>query len=420
MEKNKLPQFFEIWNNDKVALIDPENKVCLGVTRRIAEHLEETEVQEKIYPIWEQQSQLQEKIEKSHEKINTAYLMVTRQCNMNCDFCAINANKKVNLEKEFKLADIKEKVIPFFKQCCPHKLIVTGGEPLVKDKIIEIVKLLHDGVKCPIILQSNGLIIDEDIVDGLRGNIKEIDFSTKHMFENPEKEAALRKHILMCLNAGITVVLSFIYEKTNKIDLFKVIDIAAEYKIGLLVNIVSPVGRAKENSTILSDLDKIEMNLDIAKYIYDKHYEDKPLFSVTQQLIQVRDSCGAYGKVMAIFPEGNVYMCQCLENDTYKMGNILVDSVEQINEKLLTLLQQRDIKESFRVREKTICNECEYRYLCGGKCPVSSDEDNYTCYFIKRMIDYQLFYQNLSDSRRTILGTYIQYLEHIRDNCPMS
>ncbi|MFR4145006.1 MAG: hypothetical protein ACLT1J_00830 [Mediterraneibacter gnavus] len=99
MEKNKLPNFIIIWHEDKAALIDPEGKVCLGVSRYIAENINQVEVQEKLYPIWQQQAQIRQKVTQEHEKINTAYLMVTRQCNMNCDFCAISANKKMDLQR---------------------------------------------------------------------------------------------------------------------------------------------------------------------------------------------------------------------------------------------------------------------------------------------------------------------------------
>ena len=81
------------------------------------------------------------------------------------------------------------------------------------------------------------------------------------------------------------------------------------------------MGRAKENSEILSDMEHIDMNLKIAKYILKQGYENKKIGGAFYQRIQVRNSCGGYGKVMAIFPEGDIYMCQCMEQnqvDVYK------------------------------------------------------------------------------------------------------
>ena len=252
--ESKMNEFIKITEGEKVALIDPVGKVCLGVSKRFADNLDKPEFQEKLFPVWEQQTEFVKEIEKNHEKINTVYLMVTRKCNMNCDFCAISANDKLRPEKEFKLEDIQNKVIPFFQKNKPHKMILTGGEPLIKDQIVEIAKALRNGLTCPITLQSNGLVITKELTEQLKGYIDEIDFSTMHMFGTPEKEQQLINHIEMCQQAGIKVVLSFIYEKTNEVDLYRLIDIAAKYDIDVLFNIVSSVGRAKENSEILTDM----------------------------------------------------------------------------------------------------------------------------------------------------------------------
>ena len=68
---------------------------------------------------------------------------------MNCDFCAISANDKLRPEKEFKLEDIQNKVIPFFQKNKPHKMILTGGEPLIKDQIVEIAKSIKKWFDLP-------------------------------------------------------------------------------------------------------------------------------------------------------------------------------------------------------------------------------------------------------------------------------
>ena len=90
--ENKMNDFIKITEGEKVALIDPIGKVCLGVSKRFADNLDKPEFQEKLYPVWKQQTEFIKKIENNHEKINTVYLMVTRKCNMNCEFCAISAN----------------------------------------------------------------------------------------------------------------------------------------------------------------------------------------------------------------------------------------------------------------------------------------------------------------------------------------
>lgn len=409
MENNQLPKFFKIKHEDKVALIDPENRVCLGVSRRIAESLDNENVQNKIYPIWEQQVKRQRKIESEHERINTVYLMVTRQCNLNCDFCAIDANAV--LDKEITVEDVQEKIVPFLQEYCPHKIIVTGGEPLIKKRIVEIIEILHERVHSPITLQSNGLAMDQNIVEQLKGNIEEIDFSTGHMFKNESKENELKKHIEMCQGVAINVVLSFMYEKTNKNDIYKVVDIAAKYDTGLLINFVSPVGRARKNSIFLTDLEKMEIYLDIAKYIYNQRYTSRLLSSITNQRVQIKKACGGYGQIMAVYPDGNIYMCQSLVDEEYRIGNILSDTAGVVMNELEKKLRDEKIKKTFCVDYKELCNRCEYKYVCTGKCPVSSAQDDYTCFFLKNMYNYQLFHKKYNSSSVDELKEFITFLE---------
>ena len=97
MREVNLPNFDIIYSGNKAALIDPDGKVCLGVSRKLAENLTNPKIQERVFSVWKQQADIQKRIEAGREIINTVYLMVTRQCNMNCDFCAINANKNLHL-----------------------------------------------------------------------------------------------------------------------------------------------------------------------------------------------------------------------------------------------------------------------------------------------------------------------------------
>ena len=82
-------------------------------------------------------------------------------------------------------------------------MVITGGEPFVKKDIVDIVGNIRKKVKCPIILQSNGLAVDETKLEFLSSQINEINFSTKHMFESPNRIIKLRKNIEYCINCLI-------------------------------------------------------------------------------------------------------------------------------------------------------------------------------------------------------------------------
>lgn len=46
--ESKMNEFIKITEGEKVALIDPVGKVCLGVSKRFADNLDKPEFQEKL------------------------------------------------------------------------------------------------------------------------------------------------------------------------------------------------------------------------------------------------------------------------------------------------------------------------------------------------------------------------------------
>lgn len=325
----------------------------------------------------------------------------------------------VNFFEKIKLSDILLKVdkdVSAVKQCGITSIITLVSNMVILVVVPPYMFSIHKGIAVSnIILLVSVPFITLELTEQLKGYIDEIDFSTMHMFGTPEKEKQLVEHIEMCQQAGIKVVLSFIYEKTNEADMYKLIDIAAKYDTDVLFNIVSPVGRAKDNSEILTDTERIDMNLKILNYMLGKGYENKKIARGFHQRIQVRDSCGGYGKVMAIYPEGDIYMCQCMEKCQFKMGNIIKDTPQKILVRLEEMMNTEEIKKTFCVTYKEICRECDYRYICGGRCLASDEPYDYRCIFIKSMLKYVLFYYNAKEDKRKQLEHYKQYLEQVKE-----
>lgn len=65
---------------------------------------------------------------------------------------------------------------------------MTGGEPFVKDNILQIIEEIHKGTSIPIIVQSNGIAVNTSVIEKLKGKVKEIDFSTNICLEKWERQ----------------------------------------------------------------------------------------------------------------------------------------------------------------------------------------------------------------------------------------
>ncbi|OYP30993.1 hypothetical protein CG709_06755 [Lachnotalea glycerini] len=67
----------------------------------------------------------------------------------------------------------------------------------------------------------------------------------------------------------------------------------------------------------------------------------------------------------------------------------------------------------FCVVAVAVCKDCTYRYLCGGICPASTEENDFECYFRKKMIEFKLFCKN-GENKKLLLEEYIKYLMDIK------
>ena len=109
-------------------------------------------------------------------------------------------------------------------------------------------------------------------------------------------------------------------------------------------------------------------------------------------------------------------MCQSLEKDDYRIGNVMLDSPEELISSLNAKLDLPLIRETFCADSKSVCNACEYRYLCGGKCPTSGDDGDYECTLVKALLNYSLFYFDPESSMKENIDKYIEYFEEVIKN----
>ena len=86
---------------------------------------------------------------------------ITRKCNMNCSYCAVQKyrTEDINTETWFKIIDrVKDIGIMVVN--------IVGGEPLLREDIFEIIDYLNYKKIC-VILHSNFIKIDRTVIDKL-------------------------------------------------------------------------------------------------------------------------------------------------------------------------------------------------------------------------------------------------------------
>lgn len=160
----------------------------------------------------------------------------------------------------------------------------------------------------------------------------------------------VKSNIQNVINAGIPLKLSYTPTSFNGNDYTAFVEYAKsmgiEYRISLLV----PSGFGEKNFQNLR-LNKNQNEI-ITKDI--KKGEELPIFT--------QYSCSTNN--IYITATGDIYPCNLLENSNFHMGNLFNDSINTIQ------FNGQNMLGKFKIQEK-LCLGCEYKYVCGGRCPAT-------------------------------------------------
>lgn len=166
-------------------------------------------------------------------KIEYLRLSVTDKCNLNCSYC----KRTVGKENELITLDEIKKTIRLFSLAGFHKVRLTGGEPLAREDIEDIIKICKatQGIE-DIALTTNGILLSE-------------------------KAYALKNAGLCRVNISIDSLDSTKYRKITKADsIRKVLE-------GIDTSIEAGLNPVKINVVLMDDVndDEIDRFIDLTK-----------------------------------------------------------------------------------------------------------------------------------------------------------
>jgi radical SAM protein with 4Fe4S-binding SPASM domain len=298
---------------------------------------------------------------------------VTRECNMKCSHCYINATKK-KLANELSTQEGKNLMDQICKVSKPL-LILSGGEPLLRPDIYELIEYgASKGLKMG--LGSNGSLIDDAVAAKLKAaGITTVSISLDSHIPAQHDEfrgvaGAWEKAVNACKalrknNVLVQVNTTLTHENYDQID--DIMSLAEGIGVeNFHLFFLVPTGRG----TKLTD-------------ISPQKYEDmiiNTFAKVSKHRLNVRPSCAPQFMRIAkgmgldmrqwvrgclaglyycrIYPNGDVTPCPYLP---VKLGNIREKSFKEIwfNSPVFKALRDPNSL-------KGKCGACEYRTLCGG------------------------------------------------------
>jgi len=274
---------------------------------------------------------------------------ITWNCNSRCEICDIWKYKK-NTEKELTIDEIKM-IFKEFKNL--NNIVITGGEPFLRDDLPEIISCIS---ATNIRINTNGLASDK-IVNSLKKILKLKNFEnliisisihgigSKHdkirgvpkAYKRALKTLNLVKELSYTHN-NLQVIIVSVITKSNMDDVWNVYKLSKKIGVNFFAQIVH--GRPphclrymmflneKDKKNIKRFLTKLEKENPVAvRSLFYRCYNSF-LKNPTKQLVP----CRAGVKDIVIDPYGNIYPCVMLIRIPKKMGSLREKSLKQVLE----------------------------------------------------------------------------------------
>lgn len=200
--------------------------------------------------------------DKFNREVNYIRVSVTDNCNLRCIYCM--DDKEVNfLKSEEKVSD--EEIYRILKECAGlgiKKVRITGGEPLVRPNIVELIGRINsiEGIE-EIYLTTNGILLKDKIEALVKNGLKGVNISLDSLQEERFKALTRGGDLNRVLQAieksielGIKVKLNtVIVNDINKDEILDFVKLTINKPIDVRFIELMPIGIAKKYKGISNE-----------------------------------------------------------------------------------------------------------------------------------------------------------------------
>ena len=312
---------------------------------------------------------------------------ITQRCNLRCVHC--RAEAAIKAERGPSTAQAKA-VIDDISSYAKPVLVLSGGEPLLREDIFEIARHgTRQGLRMA--LATNGTLVSDEVCErikesGIRIVSISLDGSTAEVHDNFRNQRGAFKGAIRAAKLfkkhGIPFIVNSSFTKRNQEEIPKVYELAK--KLGATawyMFLIVPTGRGKE---IMEELISKEDYEKILNWHYDMEKQENEMYvrptcaPMYYRIFAQRakeegrpmkrrslsfstgggKGCIAGQLIALINHKGEVYPCSYFPKSA---GNIYEKSFKEIWEESGLFKELRNFK-----RYKGKCGVCEYLAVCGG------------------------------------------------------
>lgn len=328
-------------------------------------------------------------------------LMITGKCNLNCLHC-FNAKDNAPLNSELSYENVLN-ILDQARDIGIQAFTITGGEPLVHPRFLDIMKAIYERNMYVFELNTNGLLINQKMLDtfkqlGCYPLIKiSFDGVGYHNWirQHPKAEELTLKAIELCVKNGFRVKAQVQVNRKNVDVMFKTAELLNRLGVCEMRIIRTTEAPRWEKNSPGSSLtieeyyqrmmefakeythSQMKMTVDIWQlirlYPVNKSYELMPIACSKDEFNIRIPMCKGNRGMIAVSSSGETV--PCLQMSGYflekniSLGNLfktplkeLVKDSPYLNLAMAPLLKQ--------ILENDKCANCKYYKACTGGCPA--------------------------------------------------
>ena len=325
--------------------------------------------------------------------IKALCLHIAHTCNLNCSYCFASQGK-YHGERALMSFEVGKRALDFLVEHSGsrHNLEVDffGGEPLMNFDVVKQLVAYARGIEeksgkhFRFTLTTNGMLIDDDVIDFLNREMSNVVLSLDGRKEvhdryrvdyagNGSWDRIVPKfQKLVAAREGKNYYMRGTFTHANPDFLA---DIQTMLDLGFTELSMEPVVAAADDPAALTEADKtivMEQYEKLAEAMLARQKEGRPI-TFYHYMIDLNHGpciykriagCGSGTEYFAVTPQGDLYPChQFVGDEAYRMGNIW-DGVTNT-----------DMQEKFRkcnVYSRKECDDCWARLYCSGGCAANA------------------------------------------------
>lgn len=314
--------------------------------------------------------------------LTSLYAYVTNECNLRCMHCWCAKAQMHN----FRQIDVHE-MAGALREARPlglKSVKLTGGEPLIHDRIDDLVALVRDN-DLSLSVETNGTCCTENIIADL-GRCRTSIVSVSLDAIDAATHDAIRGQA-GCFQAAIDTLRRLSYAdipteiimtimRSNKHQIIGMVELAQSLKVkNLKFGFVQPSGRGRTmhaNSEALTVAEAIDCGNKIEQLASAQQdllvFTSLPMAFLPMQSLVKRlgmHSCGALG-TLGLLPDGSYSLCGAGQmSKDLVLGKVSHGELSEIwlNHPLLL-----ELRTGSHCISNSICADCSFRELCQGYC----------------------------------------------------